>query len=76
MATISYPASTGFDLAQARDTIDTLWEDSILPQLVDYIRIPAKSVDFDPDWKAHGHIDAAVDLAENAEIDQHDKLRR
>lgn len=64
MATISYPARSGFDLAQARDTIDTLWEDSILPQLVDYIRIPAKSVDFDPDWKAHGHIDAAVDLAE------------
>jgi len=64
MATTSFPASAEFDLTQARDTIDTLWEDSILPQLVDYIRIPAKSVDFDPDWKAHGHIDAAIDLAE------------
>ena len=64
MATTSFPASAEFDFTQARDTIDTLWEDSILPQLVDYIRIPAKSVDFDPDWKAHGHIDAAIDLAE------------
>ena len=64
MATISKSLGTELDLQQARDSIDTLWEDSILPQLVEYIRIPAKSVDFDPDWTAHGHIDAALDLAE------------
>jgi acetylornithine deacetylase/succinyl-diaminopimelate desuccinylase-like protein len=38
-----------------------LWRDEITPALVDYIRIPAKSPDFDPDWAAHGHIDAAVE---------------
>lgn len=64
MVTISKSVGTALDLQQAQSSIDTLWEDSILPQLVEYIRIPAKSVDFDPDWKAHGHIDAAVDLAE------------
>jgi hypothetical protein len=35
-------------------------DSSIVPALVDYIRIPAKSPHFDPDWAKHGHIDAAV----------------
>jgi acetylornithine deacetylase/succinyl-diaminopimelate desuccinylase-like protein len=41
--------------------VDKLWDTEVIPQLVDYIRIPAKSPDFDPQWKAHGHIDAAVE---------------
>ena len=36
------------------------WDDDIVPQLVDYIRLPAKSPHFDHDWKRHGHIEAAV----------------
>ena len=39
------------------------WDDSIVPALVDYIRLPAKSPHFDPDWASRGHIDAAVKLA-------------
>ena len=35
---------------------------SIVPRLCDYIRIPNKSPDFDPDWKAHGHMDRAAEL--------------
>jgi hypothetical protein len=46
-----------------RDRIDRHWDDEIVPQLIDYIRIPAKSPHFDPDWKKHGHIDAAVEQA-------------
>jgi len=38
-----------------------VWRDEITPALVDYIRIPAKSPAFDPDWAANGHIDAAVE---------------
>ena len=38
-----------------------LWRDEITPALVEYIRIPAKSPAFDPDWAAHGQIDAAVE---------------
>ncbi|MEP7183279.1 MAG: M20 family metallopeptidase [Betaproteobacteria bacterium] len=40
------------------------WDAEIVPQLVDYIAIPAKSPHFDPQWKAHGHIDAVIRLAE------------
>jgi acetylornithine deacetylase/succinyl-diaminopimelate desuccinylase-like protein len=48
------------DSIAAKTFVDNLWDAEVIPQLVDYIRIPAKSPDFDPDWKAHGHIDAAV----------------
>lgn len=43
--------------------IAAAWRDSVIPRLVDYITIPAKSPLFDPDWAAHGHIDRAVELA-------------
>ncbi len=45
--------------------VDSQWEKSILPELVEYIRIPNKSPHFDPDWQAHGHMDRAVTLAES-----------
>jgi acetylornithine deacetylase/succinyl-diaminopimelate desuccinylase-like protein len=44
--------------------VDSLWNDSILPQLVEYIRIPCKSPHFDADWRANGHIDRAIALIE------------
>jgi acetylornithine deacetylase/succinyl-diaminopimelate desuccinylase-like protein len=43
--------------------IAKFWDDAIVPALVDYIRIPAKSPHFDHEWAKHGHIDAAVKLA-------------
>jgi acetylornithine deacetylase/succinyl-diaminopimelate desuccinylase-like protein len=43
--------------------VEHLWDTSIVPALVDYIRIPNQSPDFDPDWAAHGHMDRAVELA-------------
>jgi len=42
--------------------VTRVWDDSILPQLVEYVRIPNKSPTFDPDWEAHGHMEAAVQL--------------
>jgi acetylornithine deacetylase/succinyl-diaminopimelate desuccinylase-like protein len=53
----------------ARDTdvarfIDRLWDEEVIPTLVDYIRIPNKSPAFDADWAAHGHMDKAVALLE------------
>ena len=53
-----------FSLAQ-RQTAEA-FSSSIVPRLCDYIRIPNKSPDFDPDWKAHGHMDRAADLSRNA----------
>jgi len=44
--------------------VDHAWETSILPEIERYIRIPAKSPHFDPDWKKNGHIDEAVGLIE------------
>jgi acetylornithine deacetylase/succinyl-diaminopimelate desuccinylase-like protein len=43
--------------------ISQFWDDSIVPALVDYIRIPAKSPHFDKAWSQNGYIDAAVELA-------------
>jgi acetylornithine deacetylase/succinyl-diaminopimelate desuccinylase-like protein len=39
------------------------WDDAIVPALIDYIRIPAKSPHFDSDWRKHGYIDDAAKLA-------------
>jgi acetylornithine deacetylase/succinyl-diaminopimelate desuccinylase-like protein len=44
--------------------ISTQWDVEIVPQLTEYIRIPAKSPDFDPQWEIHGHIERAIRLAE------------
>ena len=43
-----------------RTHVDRLWDDSVVAELVEYIRIPNKSVRFDRDWKAHGHMDRVV----------------
>jgi len=40
------------------------WDDDIVPQLTDYIRIPAKSPHYDPAWEAHGHIEKVIRQAE------------
>lgn len=40
------------------------WDEEIIPQLVEYIRIPNKSPMFDPDWAEHGYMDQAVALME------------
>ena len=44
-----------------RHYVDGLWDDSIVPELAEYIRIPNKSPHFDPDRAAHGYMDAAVE---------------
>jgi len=45
-----------------KTTINNLWDQSITPTLMEYIRIPNKSPLFDPDWKKNGYMDAAVKL--------------
>ena len=48
-------------LDQVAQAVDAYWEESIMAELVDYVRIPAKSPHFDPDWEKNGFIDQAVD---------------
>ena len=50
------------DTARLSRYVSGLWDGEIVPRLVEYIRIPNKSPMFDKDWKAHGHMDAAVKL--------------
>ncbi|MBU6248490.1 MAG: M20 family metallopeptidase [Xanthomonadaceae bacterium] len=42
--------------------VSGLWDDEIVPKLVEYIRIPNKSPMFDRDWATHGYMDQAVEL--------------
>src|SRR3546814_13523538 len=40
------------------------WDDEIVPQLVEYIRIPNKTPMFDADWVKNGYMEDAVKLME------------
>jgi acetylornithine deacetylase/succinyl-diaminopimelate desuccinylase-like protein len=50
------------DTSRTDRLIAEAWDGDIVPQLVEYIRIPNKSPMFDADWQKHGHMDAATDL--------------
>jgi acetylornithine deacetylase/succinyl-diaminopimelate desuccinylase-like protein len=47
------PAALGRFAAEA-------WDARIVPQLIDYIAVPAKSPMFDADWAQHGYVDRVV----------------
>ena len=53
------------DKARADRFVNELWDDAIVPRLVDYIRIPNKSPMFDANWASHGYMDDAVRLMES-----------
>ena len=48
------------DTGKISDFCNDQWENSAIPELVEYIRIPNKSPLFDPDWKSNGYMDQAV----------------
>ena len=49
-------------LKAAFPAIEKRWDDSIIPTLCDYIKIPNKSIHFDKDWETHGYMDHAMEL--------------
>jgi acetylornithine deacetylase/succinyl-diaminopimelate desuccinylase-like protein len=51
------------NLSEIRALVDAKWDQDLVPRLIDYVRLPAKSPAFDPSWAAHGHIAAAVEAA-------------
>ena len=53
------------DTAKIERFVAAKWDEEIVPQLVEYIRIPNKSPMFDKDWVAHGYMDDAVKLLES-----------
>jgi acetylornithine deacetylase/succinyl-diaminopimelate desuccinylase-like protein len=44
--------------------ISSMWDEQIVPRLVEYIKIPNKSPMFDAKWAEHGYMDQAVALME------------
>jgi acetylornithine deacetylase/succinyl-diaminopimelate desuccinylase-like protein len=50
------------DNSKAKTFIDTTWDRSIVPQLVEYVGIPNKSPLFDPEWESHGYMAKAAEL--------------
>jgi hypothetical protein len=52
------------DSAKIGQFLSDKWDTDIVPQLVDYIRIPNKSPMFDANWVANGYMDQAVNLME------------
>ncbi len=52
------------DASKVDRYVSEKWDDDIVPQLVEYIRIPNKSPMFDADWVKNGYMDDAVKLME------------
>ncbi len=53
---------TKLEHKSAFEFINAHWDEQILPELIEYIRIPNKSPLFDPQWAENGHMDRAVEL--------------
>ncbi|MEJ2299705.1 MAG: M20 family metallopeptidase, partial [Woeseiaceae bacterium] len=52
------------DIKQTAEFVETMWDDSIIPEIAEYIKVPNKSPHFDPDWEKHGHMEQAVKMLE------------
>ena len=50
------------DTTALAQRLDRQWDESILPRLVEYVRIPNQSPAFDPQWERRGHMERAVEL--------------
>ncbi len=57
--------SKPMDKNQTENFVNAMWDDSIIPELCEYIKIPNKSPMFDPDWEQHGYMDQAVQQFEH-----------
>ncbi|MHC9509796.1 M20 family metallopeptidase [Kangiella sp. M94] len=53
------------DTQLAQEFIDKKWDEEIVPELIEYIKIPNKSPHFDPKWDEHGYMEQAVQQIAN-----------
>ncbi len=51
------------DLSDIAARVERQWDEDIVPRLVDYVKVPAKSPAFDASWAAHGELAAVVQAA-------------
>jgi acetylornithine deacetylase/succinyl-diaminopimelate desuccinylase-like protein len=47
-------------VADLQPFVDRRWDEELLPRLIEYIKVPAKSPAFDPSWAAHGYLDSVI----------------
>jgi len=52
--------AAALDPVQALERVSRAWDESILRELTDYIRIPAKSPGFAPDWREQGLLETVL----------------
>ena len=52
------------DTAETHLFVEKVWKESVIPKLMEFIRIPNKSPLYDPQWQENGHMDSAVSLIE------------
>jgi acetylornithine deacetylase/succinyl-diaminopimelate desuccinylase-like protein len=53
------------NVAGAKELVEQVWEQSAIPAIAEYIKIPNQSPLFDPLWATNGHQEAAIDLIVN-----------
>ncbi len=51
---------TVIDIKKTSDFCNLRWDESVIHELIEYIKIPNKSPMFDPDWQTHGYMDQVV----------------
>ena len=52
------------DTQKLKTFVGNIWDESVIPSITDYIKIPNKSPHFDADWEKHGYMADAVKLME------------
>ncbi|MBW2291109.1 MAG: M20 family metallopeptidase [Deltaproteobacteria bacterium] len=58
------PAGAELDHQALSEFVSRVWDESIVEELIEYIKIPNQSPAFDPNWEANGHMARAVELIE------------
>jgi len=58
------------DNSKTESFVNAAWDDSIIPELCEYIKVPNKSPGFDPQWEEHGHMEKAVRMLEKWCLEQ------
>ncbi|MFV8749999.1 M20/M25/M40 family metallo-hydrolase [Nannocystaceae bacterium ST9] len=48
------------NVADLQPFVDRRWDEELVPRLIDYVKVPAKSPSFDASWAAHGHLQTVV----------------
>ncbi len=52
------------DTSKTQLFVRKMWKDSVVPELIQFIRIPNRSPLYDLEWQKHGYMDKAVSLIE------------